>query len=209
MFGIHDLPIFLAAALLLVLTPGPDTALVLGQGLRNGARGGVLAAFGVAAGCCVHVSAAAIGISALLLASAAAFNAIKWLGVCYLAFLGLRMLLTAGRHAAATPQSESATGQGVFWQGFLSNVLNPKVALFFLAFLPQFIDPSSPNKALGFALLGLIFTATGTVWLTAVALTASRSAARLRGKSSAAAWLERMVGAALLAIATRLAFADR
>jgi len=206
-FGIHDLPIFVAAGVLLNVTPGPDTTLVLGQGLRHGARGGVLAALGVAAGCCVHISAAAIGISALLLASAAAFNAIKWLGVCYLVFLGLRMLLTAGRHAAATPQPEPAVGQGIFWQGFLTNVLNPKVALFFLAFLPQFIDPGSPSKAFGFVLLGLVFTATGTAWLIVIALTASRSVARLRGQS--AAWLERLVGAALLAIAARLAFAER
>jgi threonine/homoserine/homoserine lactone efflux protein len=205
-FGIHDLPIFVAAGVLLNLTPGPDTTLVLGQSLRHGARGGMLAALGVAAGCCLHVSAAAIGISALLLASAAAFSAIKWLGICYLAFLGLRMLLTAGRSAAAMPQQGPAAGQGIFWQGFLTNVLNPKVALFFLAFLPQFIDPGSPDKALGFVLLGLSFTATGTAWLVVVAVTASRSAAQLRG--SVATWLERLVGAALLAIAARLVLAE-
>jgi threonine/homoserine/homoserine lactone efflux protein len=206
MFGIHDLLVFIAAALLLIVTPGPDTALVVGQSLRNGARGGVLAALGVVAGCCVHVTAAAIGFSALLLASAAAFNAIKWIGVCYLAFIGLQMMFAAGDATAVPNGKAPGPGRTAFWQGFFSDVLNPKVALFFLAFLPQFIDANSPDKAAGFVLLGLMFTAAGAAWLTFVALTASRSAARLGG---AKAWFERLIGAALVAVAARLAFAER
>jgi threonine/homoserine/homoserine lactone efflux protein len=206
-FGIHDLLVFMAAGLLLIVTPGPDTAMVVGQSLRHGVRGGVLAALGVVAGCCVHVTAAAIGFSALLLASAAAFNAIKWIGVGYLAFIGVRMMLAAGGQTPA-PDGKASPGpaHAVFWQGFLTNVLNPKVALFFLAFLPQFIDPSSPDKAAGFVLLGLMFTTAGGVWLTFVALMTSRSVAGLGG---AKAWFERLMGAALVAIAARLALAER
>jgi threonine/homoserine/homoserine lactone efflux protein len=205
-FGIHDLLVFIAAALLLIVTPGPDTALVVGQSLRHGARGGVLAALGVVAGCCVHVTAAAIGFSALLLASAAAFNAIKWIGVCYLAFIGVRMMFAAAGETAIPNEKAPGPAHAVFWQGFFTNVLNPKVALFFLAFLPQFIDGNSPDKAAGFVLLGLMFTVAGAVWLTSVALMASRSVARLGGFK---AWFERLIGAALVAVAARLVFAER
>src|SRR3954471_18318621 len=141
MLGIHDLYLFIAAALLLNVTPGPDTALVIGQSMRHGIRGGVLAALGVSAGCCVHIAAAAIGLSALLSTSALAFTVVKWVGVGYLCYVGLRMLL-ARQPGAPAAADQPKTSNPICWQAFLPNLLNPKVAFFFLAFLPQFIDPT-------------------------------------------------------------------
>src|SRR6478609_9081722 len=167
MLGIHDLFLFIAAGILLNLTPGADTALVIGQSMRHGTRGGVLAAFGISAGCFVHISCAAIGLSALLSTSALAFTVIKWIGVCYLCYVGLRMLMARETTQAVTDPPKPS--RSIFWQGFLTNALNPKVALFFLAFLPQFIDAGSPHKAVAFVVLGLLFNFTGTAWLLIVA----------------------------------------
>src|SRR5579872_6578005 len=109
MLGVHDLFLFIAAGVLLNLTPGPDTALVIGQSMRHGTRGGVLATFGVSAGCFVHTSCAAIGLSALMLTSALAFTVIKWIGVCYLCYIGLRMLMARETKAQAVTDLPKAS----------------------------------------------------------------------------------------------------
>ena len=208
MLGIHDLYLFIAAALLLNVTPGPDTALVIGQSMRHGLRGGVLASLGVSAGCYVHIAAAAIGLSALLLTSALAFTVIKWIGVCYLCYVGLRMLLARETAFQATDDQPKASNS-IFWQGFLTNVLNPKVALFFLAFLPQFIDANAPQKALAFVFLGLIINVGGTVWLLMVAWAASRTTSAIRGSARIKPWLERAIGAMFVALGVKLALSER
>lgn len=146
-----------------------------------GWRGGAAAALGICSGCLVHVSGAAIGLSALLMASSAAFTFIKWLGAAYLLFSGLQMLLSRSPPIAdLAVQGGEITLRRVFWQGALTNVLNPKVALFFLAFLPQFVAADSPHKTLAFLLLGLIFIFNGTLWCLTVAAFAARAASRLR-----------------------------
>src|SRR5690606_14834925 len=127
MFGIHDLALFVVASVLLAVTPGPDSTLVFAQSLRHGARGGMTAIGGIMTGCLIHVTAAAVGLSALLAASAAAFNVVKWIGAAYLAFIGLRAILTAGR-VSSTAEPAALRTSSVFWTGFLTNVLNPKVA---------------------------------------------------------------------------------
>ncbi len=208
MLGIHDLYLFIAAALLLNVTPGPDTALVIGQSMRHGVKGGVLAALGVSAGCYVHIGAAAIGLSALLLTSALAFTVIKWIGVCYLCYVGLRMLLA--REASFQAAGEQpTTSNSIFWQGFLTNVLNPKVALFFLAFLPQFIDANAPQKALAFVFLGLIINVGGTAWLLMVAWAASRTTSAIRDSTRIKLWLERAIGTMFVALGVKLALSER
>jgi len=211
MFGIHDLALYLLATVLLAVTPGPDTALVFAQSLRHGARGGIIAALGVATGCLVHITAASIGLSAVLAASAMAFNIIKWLGAAYLAFIGLRAIINSGRSApvATVVDQPVRKTSSVFWSGFLTNVLNPKVAVFFLAFLPQFVTASSHYAPLGFAVLGLILIAVGFTWLAGVALLAARSFAALGTRQGLRTWLERALGAAFIALAARLAFAER
>jgi threonine/homoserine/homoserine lactone efflux protein len=211
MFGIHDLPMFLAAGILLNLTPGPDTAFVIGQALRHGSRGGALAALGIGAGCFVHIAAGAIGLSALLLASSTAFALIKWVGVLYLCYVGLKLLFSREQSAAAVTDSaiRQRSFNAVFWQGFLTNALNPKVALFFLALLPQFIDATSPDKPLAFIALGSLFCLTGTTWLLVVAWGASRTTAKARGNAQFRRWLDRTIGAMFIALGARLAFSGR
>ena len=121
MFGIHDLTLFVVACVLLAITPGPDSTLVFAQSLKHGARGGLVASFGVMTGCLVHVTAASVGLSALLAASATAFSVVKWAGAAYLAFIGLRTILAAGGAATATAQQpQTLRTSSVFWTGFLT-----------------------------------------------------------------------------------------
>ena len=155
MFGIQHFLLFLAAGILLNLTPGPDTAFILGRTLTGGRRAGIASALGISVGSIFHTCATAVGLSAFLATSAWAFTAIKCVGACYLIYLGVRMLwqrqvaFSIGGPAVATSFSSA------FRQGVITNVFNPKVALFFLAFLPQFIDPSRGSPALQVVALGL------------------------------------------------------
>ncbi|HZR89988.1 MAG TPA: LysE family translocator [Bradyrhizobium sp.] len=209
MLGIHDLPLFIVSGLILNITPGPDTAYIVGRSAQLGWRGGALAAIGISCGCLVHVVACAAGLSALLAASSAAFTAIKWLGAAYLCFIGLKMLLS--RESSAVPGDEKPGGEDavplrrVFWQGALTNVLNPKVALFFLAFLPQFVMADSAHKALAFLLLGAIFIFNGTLWCLGVAAFAAKTAHRVRQSGRAMAWINRALGTMFVYLGARLA----
>lgn len=209
MLGIHDLPLFIASGLLLNITPGPDTAYIVGRSAQLGWRGGAAAAIGISCGCLVHVFACAAGLSALLAASSAAFTAIKWLGAAYLCFIGLKMLLSReGSHGPGEEmqsREDTASLGRVFWQGALTNVLNPKVALFFLAFLPQFVSADSTHKALAFLLLGAIFIFTGTLWCLGVAAFAARTAHRIRQSGRAMVWINRALGTMFVYLGARLA----
>ncbi|WP_346296503.1 LysE family translocator [Rhodopseudomonas sp. P1] len=208
MLGIHDFWLFVASGLLLNVTPGPDTAYIVGRGLQFGWRGGAAAALGVGTGCLVHVAAAAAGLSALLMASTLAFSVLKWVGAAYLIWLGLRMLLSTPSDFTATAGAAPALSLGsVFRQGMLTNVLNPKVALFFLAFLPQFVAADAPNKALAFLVLGLIFVVNGTLYCLALAAFAARAADRLRRSGSVLQWINRGLGALFVALGIRVALA--
>jgi threonine/homoserine/homoserine lactone efflux protein len=210
MLGIHELWLFVVSGLLLNITPGPDTAYIVGRSLQLGWRGGVVAVLGIEAGCLLHVFAAAIGLSALLAASSAAFTLVKWAGAAYLCFLGARMLLAR----TATPAAAAATGTGtislrqVFVQGALTNALNPKVALFFLAFLPQFVATDSPHKAAAFALLGLIFIFNGTLWCLGVAVFTAAAASRVRKSGRTFAWINRGLGGLFVYLGVRIATAQ-
>jgi threonine/homoserine/homoserine lactone efflux protein len=207
MLGIHSLWLFVLSGVLLNITPGPDTAYIVGRSVQIGWRGGVAAALGISAGCLVHVFAAAIGLSALLAASSVAFTAIKWIGAAYLIYTGIRMLLAQASSPAAdaVPVLRAKTLRQVFWQGVLTNALNPKVALFFLAFLPQFVDAEAPGKAAAFIVLGLIFIGTGTVWNLGMAAFAAKAAGRIRQSGRALVWLNRALGAMFIGLGVRVA----
>jgi threonine/homoserine/homoserine lactone efflux protein len=207
MLGIHDLWLFIISGLILNITPGPDTAYIVGRSAQFGWRGGAAAALGISTGCLVHVVACAIGLSALLAASATAFTLVKWAGAAYLCIIGIRMLLTpTSKPADASPRRDSvASPPKVFWQGALTNVLNPKVALFFLAFLPQFVDAETPHKALAFLALGLIFILNGTLWCLAVAAFAARTARHVRQSGRAMRWINRALGGMFIYLGARLA----
>jgi threonine/homoserine/homoserine lactone efflux protein len=209
MFGIHDFWLFIISGLLLNVTPGPDTAYIVGRSVQLGWRGGVMAALGISTGCLSHVFAAAIGLSALLLASATAFTAVKWLGAAYLCYVGLTMLLSRARAPdnAAPGENNSVTLSRVFWQGALTNVLNPKVALFFLAFLPQFVDAEAQHKALAFLALGLIFIFNGTPWCVSVAIVAARASGRVKKSGRTMDFVNRGLGALFVYLGARIALA--
>jgi threonine/homoserine/homoserine lactone efflux protein len=205
MFGVHELWLFILSGLLLNVTPGPDTAYIIGRSLQLGWRGGAAAALGIGAGCLVHVSAAAIGLSALLAASSAAFTLVKWVGAAYLCFIGVKMLVSRQPVPVAAAVSGAISLRQLFLQGALTNVLNPKVALFFLAFLPQFVAADSPHKAAAFALLGLIFVFNGTLWCLGVAAFAARAAGRIRQSGWALAWINRALGGVFVYLGVRVA----
>ena len=205
MFGTTDLALFVVAGLLLNITPGPDTLYILGRSASQGWRGGTVAALGIGAGLFVHTFAAAIGLSALLAASATAFTVVKWMGAAYLVYVGVSLLLTRPIIQQPAPTVHAATLRTVFLQGFLTNVLNPKVALFFLAFLPQFVDPGVSKKAVAFLFLGSVFIFNGTLWNLFVAWSAARVASSLSGSSRFVLWLNRVVGALLVYTGIKLA----
>jgi threonine/homoserine/homoserine lactone efflux protein len=211
MFGIHDLGIFVISGILFNLAPGPDVMYVVHRSLSRGARGGAVAALGIGTGGFVHIAAAAIGLSAMLAASATAFTIIKLVGAAYLVFSGIRMLAAWKNKAAdAAPDAGAALPdyRSVYVQGFLTNALNPKVAIFFLAFLPQFIDPASPDKAYAFACLGLLLNFTGTTCNLLLAVATARLAAGLGGTAKLGTYVTRGVGGLFILLGIKLAFAE-
>jgi threonine/homoserine/homoserine lactone efflux protein len=209
MFGIHDFGLFLAAAVLLNLTPGPDTVYILGRTIAHGREAGIASALGICVGSIFHTCAASLGLSAILATSAVAFGAIKLLGGAYLVFLGLKMILDRSGQLSLPSNFRSGTTAAAFRQGVLTNVLNPKVALFFLAFLPQFIDPTAGTKVLAFLFLGLTFVTTGTIWCLMLAWFASSFSNRLRTNETVAQWLNRTAGALFVFLGTRLVTAKQ
>jgi len=207
MFGIHDFGLFLAAGILLNLTPGPDTVYILGRSIAQGREAGIASALGICVGSLFHSCAAALGLSAILATSAVAFAAIKLLGGAYLIFLGIKMLLDRRRQLSLPSNFRRRTTIAAFRQGVFTNVLNPKVALFFLAFLPQFIDPASNMKVFAFLMLGLTFVTTGTIWCLILAWFASAFSERLRTNETIGQWLNRAAGALFVFLGLRLATA--
>jgi threonine/homoserine/homoserine lactone efflux protein len=210
MFGIHNLGLYVVSGLLLNIAPGADFLYVLTRSASRGFVAGVWAGLGIGAGCFVHVGAAALGLSAILASSATAFTVVKWIGAAYLIYLGVSMVMSRGSlkfDTTATPSSD--THARIFWQGFLTNVLNPKVALFFLAFVPQFIEPASPTKVEAFLLLGAIFNTTGTIWNIIVARASAFLAGRLGEASRLGVWLNRSLGGLFVLLGLRLASSPR
>ena len=208
-----QLLLFMAAGVLLNLTPGPDVLYIVTHALRRGARAGMVAALGITAGCFVHIFAAAVGVSALMAASATAFTVLKWAGAAYLVYVGVRLLLAKGGSAmqlgATGADFTGASGQNglknIFLRGFWTNVLNPKVALFFLAFVPQFIAPGVENKPLAFLLLGLLFNF-NALWVNlGWAVAAAWLAQRAGVVQKSMHWLDRIAGAMFVGFGIKLA----
>ena len=210
--GIHDLPLFIISGLLLNITPGPDSLYIIGRSASQGWRAGATAAFGIGTGTLVHIFAAAFGLSAILATSVAAFTFVKLIGAAYLLYVGIGMLRSKAKvssEAEIVQQVAPATLGQIFSQGFLTNVLNPKVALFFLAFVPQFIDPAAANKPLAFVLLGAIFDFNGMLWCNFLAWTAAAASARLKGNAKLGNVLNRLTGCLFVGLGLKLVFAKQ
>lgn len=201
--GTQDFALFVVAGLLLNITPGPDTLYIVGRSSTQGFKAGASAALGIGAGTLVHISAAAFGLSALFAASATAFTVLKLVGAAYLVYVGIALMRS--RPGTATQALSRAPLRTVFIQGFWTNVLNPKVALFFLAFLPQFVDPATPHKVIALLFLGLVFNVNGTLWNLFVAWSSARLGGLLVRSSAASVWFSRCVGALFVILGARLA----
>jgi threonine/homoserine/homoserine lactone efflux protein len=200
---------FALAGLALNIVPGADMTFVIASAARGGRRDGITAALGIGGGALVHVLAAVLGLSALLAASQTAFTLIKWVGAAYLLYIAISLILSRGSTEAEDKPRRQLSGWRLFRAAALVNILNPKVALFFLAFLPQFIDPKAEVPALQILCLGLWFDFVGTLVNCIVAIAAADTAARLRHVSwlgTAARWV---AATAMGTLAVRLAFAER
>jgi len=208
-FGTHDLWLFVLSGLLLNVTPGPDTLYIVGRSSTQGARAGIVAALGIGTGALVHVCAAALGLSALLAASAVAFTAVKIIGAAYLVYVGISLIRSkiSAQSLQMAPDYRQPSMRGIFIQGFLTNVLNPKVALFFLAFLPQFVSLDAASKPLAFLFLGVIFDLNGTIWNLLVAWSTARISRRLAAAGWFKPWFNRCVGGLFVFVGIRLALA--
>ena len=207
---IQQLPLFVAAGLLLNITPGVDMALVLRSSAAQGLRAGAAATLGISAGCWVRIAAAALGVSALLAGSPAAFGLLQWVGAAYLVWLGIGLLRSrpAAGAGADAPAGSAQALRRLFLQGFLTNALNPKVALFFLAFVPQFIRATPAHPAAAFVLLGTVFVVNSTVVNLAIAAAAAALRRRLAGQARwqrLGPWLNRGAGALFIALGLKLA----
>ena len=198
---------FLVAALALNLAPGPDMLYVIGRSVGQGRKAGIVSSLGVFLGCWVHILAAAFGIAALLRSSPMAFNVVRYAGAAYLIYLGIRML--AQKTDLTSQQLKTESLGAIFRQGAITNVLNPKVAIFFLAFLPQFIDAHRGSVALQIVVLGLIFNVGGTLVNLAVAYAGGTLGELLRRNQSIARLQRRFTGLIFVGLGLRLAWQRR
>jgi threonine/homoserine/homoserine lactone efflux protein len=204
--GTH-LALFVVASLALIATPGQDNVYILTRGIAQGRRAALVSAWGVSAGLLVHTALAAAGLSVILARSAFAFSVVKYVGAAYLLYLGLRMVLSRDTLAISGADGSGGTGMGrVFAQGIATNVLNPKVALFFLAFLPQFASASGSGST--FLSLGLLFVALALVATTVLALFCGAVGDWLKGRPGIAKAVGKIAGGVLVALAVRLAFTN-
>jgi threonine/homoserine/homoserine lactone efflux protein len=195
---------FVLASLLLIALPGPDQALIMRNALVGGRTAGMRTMLGGASGLTLHAAAAALGISALLATSATAYSTLKLVGIAYLLYLGVRMLLAAQR---PSDHDEGTSGGRAFAQGFVSNALNPKVALFFLTFVPQFLPDHGPTLPAALA-LSATFAAIYLAWFSGVVTLVELVGNALR-RPRVQAWTERVTGGALVAFGLRLATAGK
>lgn len=200
--------LFLAAGLTLNITPGPDMLYVISRSSTEGPRAGVVSSLGIAAGTLVHIAAVTLGLSSLLAAVPVAYDVVRLAGAAYLIYLGVRTLAGTGGLIGAAAVAPAGLWP-TFRQGVITNVLNPKVALFFLAFLPQFVDRDRGPIGPQLCLLGLLFDTTGTMVNIGVAVAAGHAAVALRRSDGPARWLRRTTGAVFLGLGLRLAFASR
>jgi threonine/homoserine/homoserine lactone efflux protein len=205
MLGIHDYWLFVTTGILLNLTPGQDTLYILGRSIAQGRQIGVASALGISAGGVVHTLAAALGLSAVLSTSTSAFIVLKVVGAAYLVYLGVRMLMTRTTTPGSINVADPVHTWTAFREGMLTNVLNPKVALFFLALMPQFIAPDSPTKVGAFLVLGATFLVTSTTWCLVLALGASRVRSIIANRPRALQDLSRISGVLFVFLGLRLA----
>ena len=210
MFGIQDLPLYLISCILLNLTPGQDTLYIVGRSVAQGRKAGLVSAFGIMSGVLMHTLLAALGLSVILATSALAFGIVKYIGAGYLIWIGVGFIRNRS-HPAQIP--DTGTRSFKLWktyrQGMLTNLLNPKVALFFLSFLPQFVSPQTEFVFGTLTALGLIFFTTGSIWCLILVYGSSWLTDKLRANAQMGGTLKKLTGALFVALGTKLAFSQQ
>ena len=205
MLGTQHLSLFVVSGILLNLTPGQDTLYIVGRTMSQGRRAGLLSVAGISSGSVIHTIAAALGLSAILATSALAFTIVKLAGAAYLVYLGIRMLSARSEPALQARAFAHERESAIYRAAILTNVLNPKVALFFLAFLPQFVDPATSSRIGTFLFLGSLFICSGTLWCLVLVWGAEAMSARLRRSNTTRRWMQRATGAIFIGLGARLA----
>jgi threonine/homoserine/homoserine lactone efflux protein len=200
--------LFVGVAWALIIAPGPDMLYVISRGMAHGPRVGILSALGVICGILVHTTAAAFGLTLILQSSAFAFPVVKYVGAAYLTYLGIKAWRDKSAFRLQTLTSV-VSSRAVFWQGVLSNVLNPKIAVFFLAFLPQFVDKNSSQVTLQMVILGLTFAFFGLCFLLVVGYSSGAIGGWLTRRPYYARFLKRLAGGILMVLGIRLALTER
>jgi RhtB (resistance to homoserine/threonine) family protein len=204
-FGIDHYFAFLLSGIILNLTPGTDTIYILSRSISQGRNAGVASVLGIGTGTLIHTTCAAFGLSIILAKSAILFNVIKYLGVAYLIYLGIRMIsqkesIFENRQLP----NDFVSFRNIYCQGVLTNVLNPKVALFFISFLPQFIDTSIAHGPVPFLILGITFFITGTIWCLVLAFSASMITHQLRTHSAVSKIMQKCCGGLFIGLGLKL-----
>lgn len=210
MFGTQDIAIFIVSGLLLNIAPGPDSLFIMSRSALQGWRAGSIAALGIGSGTLLHIFAATLGVSAIIATSGNAFLVLKCIGAIYLVYVGVRLAFSKQKSfkesATSNPKPYEMSYRKIYIQGFLTNVLNPKVALFFLAFVPQFISPDAVHKSLAFITLGLIFNFNGMLWCHFLAITTAFASRKIQVSNAATFWLNKLTGAIFISLGIKLAF---
>ncbi|TCI84647.1 LysE family translocator [Tenacibaculum sp. M341] len=210
MFGIINFEAFILASLLLNLTPGADTMYILGRSISQGKKAGILSALGIASGALIHCLFAVLGLSILLAKSALAFQIVKYVGAFYLIYLGIKMLTSSSKASFdLTEKVSNVNFRKIYLSGILTNLLNPKVAFFFLAFIPQFINETYSNSPIPFLVLGLTFITTGTIWCLILAFFSSKLSEKIRANYRFKIWLDKITGSLFIVLGIKLALSKK
>ena len=209
MTGIINFETFLLASLVLIITPGADTIYILSRSIAQGKKAGVLSALGVSVGLLVHTLFASLGLSAILTQSAQAFMIVKLLGAAYLIYLGIKTLRSRKGGFMMEHDTPLERSNRVFISGVLTNVLNPKVALFFLAFLPQFINPGHSDHFASLFSLGIAFTILGTIYCLFLAYYSAVFSHKIKSKPAIKKWMDRLSGLVFIGLGVQLALSKK
>ena len=209
MFGIVHYTSFVLTGILLNITPGSDTIYILSRSISQGKKAGIVSALAISCGSVVHTLFAALGLSIIISQSAMAFNLVKYAGAAYLLFLGIKTLFSKSSLSKINEVNTELNYQKIFISGMLTNILNPKVALFFLAFLPQFIDPHYAKHTLSFLILGFTFVFSGTIWCLILAIFSSKLASKLMAHASFKTYLDKITGFVFIALGLKLALSEK
>jgi RhtB (resistance to homoserine/threonine) family protein len=210
MFGIENYLVFIVSGIILNITPGNDTIYILSRSIAQGRKAGIISVLGIGTGALTHTIMASLGLSVILSKSILLFDVIKYIGVIYLVYIGIKTIISKNNPFNNQTNIESSVDyKQIYKQGFLTNLFNPKVALFYLSFLPQFINPNINNTPIPFLILGVTFLTTGTIWCLFLAYASSFLSKILRENDKISTIANKLCGMIFIGLGLKLAFEKR